>query len=369
VSAVTFTLTDQDGLTGSCTVEVAAAFQLGTTAADVSNTGLAVENLSTGNLTIVNGDLIVNNAWVAANGSVIDKKWIKGHLIYTASTPVTVRNSVIQGRPFTGAAPYDAIVRARSTSTPVTAVLSLFNCVVTAVQPDVGIVSMAGERLGDIERCLVELGSDLIDIWDNDRARVRGCLLRRPVFWANDPKHTNDGSHPGWSHNDGIQANRGNGHQYIGNTIDMHCDPNFGDPAVLAAGGFPNLDWGGNIMLTGSGGLFQNVDIWGNRLLGGQVHIAMPYQNASNPNETGNSWNVHHNGHDLPHAYSGGSRQFVRWGWAKIPGGGVSSVHDEYLLSEGNVPVARRGQVLPAATLQGSATAASGQFIVRITQT
>jgi hypothetical protein len=363
VTAVTFTLTDQDGRSGSCSVEVVAPFQFGVTAAVESNSGLAVSGLTKESLTIVNGDLILDDAWVAAHGNSFDRLWVKGHCVMKASTPITGTNSYIQGRPFStpGSPPYTAIVHARSTGRPVTAVLNLFNSVVTAVQPDVNIVSMSGERLGTIERNIVELGSDLINVWDNDKARVRGNLLRRPTFWDRDAKHETDTRRPWWSHNDGYQNNGGSGAVFIGNTVDMHCDPVFGNPETLIANGYPNLDYGCCVMLSGSNRAFVGADVWGNRFHGGVIHVQMPFQSASNPAETGNSWEVHHNGHTLTHPYSGGVRQFVAWGWGKGPT--TASVHDEYLLAEGNVPTAIRGSAIPAAVLQGSATPSSGQYI------
>lgn len=330
-----------------------------------ANTGLNVLGLSTADLTVINGDLILDNAWRAANGAVGNRLYVRGHLVMTATTgPITIQNSLIEGRTFSGTPPYEAIVRARRGDAPTSAVLNLTNCRVTCVQPDVGIVSITGERLGAIERCHIDLGSDLVDYWIPSIPKIKGCLLERYSFWANDPKHTNDSAHPGWSHNDGIQHDGGSDGGYIiGNTIDMRAADGVGDVAVLTASFAPDRNWGGNILMTPGHGNITNLKIQGNYLMYGEVHIGMPTQGGGF--DSGNSWDVSGNFHnDRAHGYVAGSlwsHQYVRWGYPM--GMPTSSVHDNYFMDDSNVSVtALRATALPTPTLIGGATA-SGQYI------
>jgi hypothetical protein len=339
-------------------------FVLSETEPTAANTGLNVLGLTTSDLTVVNGDLTINNTYVAANGTNLDRLWVKGHVIMTATSAVTISNSRIQGRNFAGAAPWEAIVRARSGSAPVTATLSFVNCEIFAVQPDVGISTAAGERLGRFFRCNLWHGSDGIDYW-GIAPDVQGCYLHDYVFWANDPKHTNDGQHPGWSHNDHIQNSSSSGGVVRGNSIDCRVAVGLGDVATLTGSGFPLRNWGCGVMLTSSSGNITNAVVRQNWIRWGEVQVAMPLQNGSF--DTGNSWEVYGNRHDLgQHGYGSGpySKQIIRWGNTKGPT--VASVHDNVFLSDTNVPEAMRGTLLPTATLAGP-NDQTGQLIVRVT--
>ena len=82
-------------------------FTTGTSEPTASNTGLKVNGFTTADLTITrssaNGDLLVDDAWVASHGTtqtirgvstkVIDKIWVKGFLSFTATSPVLFVNS------------------------------------------------------------------------------------------------------------------------------------------------------------------------------------------------------------------------------------------------------------------------------------
>lgn len=310
-------------------------------------------------LTIINGDLTINNAWVTANGTVLDRYWIRGHLIYTATMPVTVTRSIISGRPFTGQPPRTAIVYARSTSS---GLLNLTDCEIYPVQPHVDIVCLSGERIGKLTRCNVHGGSDLVNYWGS-RVQVEDCWLHGFSFWANDPKHTDDTAHPGWSHNDAVQSN-GCTNGFVRRTlIDMRADPALGDYPTLAAQ-FPGGLWGSAIMLTGSVAYISGFEITDCWFGGGQAPIAMPRQSGGAFENGGCSWEVTRNVFwSRPDPYGIGDYQLIRWGAQKGPG--PASVHDNVFVNHHTAPQHLRGLVLPGAVLVGSG--ASGQYIVRVT--
>jgi hypothetical protein len=368
---VTVTVTDSTGgvgtATASCTIQD--AFVLGQTEPTAANTGLNVLGLTTADIPaakIVNGDLTVNDAWVAANGSMPTRWWVKGFVNFTATTPVKFHNSIFEGRTFTGTAPREAIIRARNGSAPVTATISFENCLLKVVQPDVGISTAAGERLGSFYRCDISGGSDLIDYWAPSVPDVRGCYLHDYTFWDNDPKHTNDGSHPGWSHNDLIQNSGSVNGRIRGNSLDCRAAAGTGDVATLISSGFPDRDWGTSVMFTPSTSTITGVEVEENWLYGGQCPICLPLQSGGSFN-TGNSWTVRNNRHgDLPHKYGTNSRQIIRWG--NTMGPAASSCSGNVFLSTAGVPAALQGTALPAAILQGN-NDASGQLMVRVLQT
>lgn len=362
---VTVTVTDSAGGVGTATASctIGDSFVLGQTEPTASNTGLAVENLNLSDLTVINGDLNITPAYMSANGNTLDRVLVEGHVVFTGTAPFTITNSVIRGRPFTGSPPRSAIVYARSTSTPASAVLNLTNCEVYPVQPNVGIVCASGERLGTLTRCNIHHGSDLANYWNRD-ARVFGCYGHSFTFWANDPKHTNDGSHPGWSHNDLIQNSGSTNSQIRGNAFHCYAAIGVGDVAVLQANGFPDRDWGTSVMLTPSDSTITAV-IEENWVYGGQAPICLPLQSGGSFN-TGNSWQVTDNRFgDLPHPYGTNSRQLIRWG--NTMGPAASSCSGNVFLDIPTLPAALRGQPLPAAILQGSGS--SGQLMVRVLQT
>lgn len=361
--------------------DVTAAFTTGTTEPTAANTGLNVNGLTTADLTVTstssNGDLLVNDAWVASHGTtqtingvatkVIDKIWVKGFLTFTAKTPVLFTNSQFEGRRFTGAAPIDAVIHARSTSTPIGARVSFQNCKITVVQPDVGLTTAAGERLGDMIRCDLSRGSDGLDYWNPAAGqRVWGSYFHDFSFWAHDPKHTTDPTNPGWSHNDYIQSSGGDGLDIFGNAFEVHAAVGVGDVATLTASGFPNRNWGSAVALTAGSGHITNAQVRSNWFRGGQVHVFLPTQNTGI--DFGDSMTVHHNRHDFGlHGYgpfSGSfSKQFIRWGFPMGPA--VTDMHDNVLLSEANVPANLRGTLLPSAVLIGGRTS-TGQYIVAL---
>jgi len=339
-------------------------FVLGETEPTEANTGLNVLGLTTSDLTVVNGDLTVNNAYVSANGPTIDRKWVKGHVLMTATTPVTMTNSFINGRPFAGAAPFEGLVRARNGSAPATATISFVNCRIEPVQPDVGIVTAVGERLGSFTRCHFKNGSDSIDYWNPSVPNVQGSYFAGYSFWDNDPKHTNDGSHPGWSHNDHIQNSGSNGGLIFGNSFDIRAMSGVGNVGTLTASGFPNRNYGCGVMLTCSNARITNIVIRKNWFRFGEVQVCMPLQNGSFDN--GNSWSVYDNRHDLgQHGYGGPttySHQIIRWGNTEGPV--PADVHDNVFLPDANTG-ALAGTLLPTAVLQGPNNA-NGQLIVMV---
>lgn len=334
-----------------------------------ANTGLNRTGLTTTDLTVVNGDLTIDDTYVSNNGTTIDKLWIKGHLLFTATQAVTLTNSYIQGRTFAtaGSPPYEVIVRARRTTSPVTAVLNLLNCVVTCIQPDVGLSGLAGERLGYLHYCDISLGSDGADYWNPAVIKALGSYFHDYTFWANDPKHTTDSQHPGWCHPDMIQnSGNGGGPGYvIGCSFDIRAHPTYGDVETLKAGGFPSRNYGCGVMMTPSGGHIQNMDIHDNWFRYGEVQVCMPQQNGSFDNT--NSMQVYNNKHNYPHGYgpySGNySMQFIRWGYPEGPL--PADVYNNMLLNDANVPAAKQGTLLPIAANTGG-TGSTGQWMVSI---
>lgn len=331
-----------------------------------ANTGLNVQGLTTSDLTVINGDLLLDNAWRSANGPVANRYWVKGHVVMNATTgPITLQNSLVEGRPFTaGSPPYAGLVRADRGDAPESAVLNLTNCKVVCSQPDVNLVGIRGIRLGEVQGCDISKGSDHINWWIPAVPKAKNNYLHDFSFWAADSKHTNDSAHPGWSHNDGFQHDGGSdGGYFINNTIDMRAALGVGDVDVLMANGFPDRNWGGAIMMTPGHGHITNMVIRGNHLMYGEVHIAMPAQGGGF--DFGNSWEVYQNFHnDRAHGYTAGSlwsHQYIRWSYPM--GMPISSVHDNYFFDDDSVAVSTlRGQLLPTPTLIGGATA-SGQYM------
>lgn len=337
---------------------------------NASNTGLNVQGLTTADLTVVTGDLTVDNAYLAAHPTgTVDKLWVKGHLLYTATSgSFTFTNSQIEGRTFTGTAPWEAIIRARNGGAPATSVVNFVNCKVTCVQPDVGISSAAGERLGSFTRCDISLGSDLLDYWYPAAPLVYQCYLHDYSFWKADPKHTNDSQHPGWNHPDLIQNSGSNGGVVQGNSFDIRAAAGVGDVATLTAGGFPNRNYGCGTMLTPGSGHITNIQITGNWYRNGEVHVAMPFQNTAT--DGANSWTVSGNQHDLNlHGYGPYgtpalySKQAIRWGYQEGPQ--PADVHDNKFLNEASVPAAWAGQPLPAPVVVGG-TGTAGQYVIAV---
>lgn len=328
-----------------------------------SNSGLNVQGVSTSDLTVVNGDLTVSNTYLD-NGGKLDRLWVKGHFLYTATREETFTNCLIEGRSFSGSAPWESIIRARNGSAPNTARPNFVNCTIRAVQPDVGITAAMGERLGRFYRCDISLGSDLLDFWIPSVPQVEGCYLHDYSFWNADPKHTNDSQHPGWSHNDLVQHDGGSDGGYIiGNTFDIRAAAGVGDVATLQAWA-PDRNYGAGVMLTPGHGRVTNMTIKNNWFLYGEVHIAMPTQGGGFDN--GNSWEVSGNRHnDRPHGYgpySGQySRQYVRWG--RLMGPGPTSLHDNLFYDDPSTLSTLRNQGLPSPVVVGGDTS-TGQYIV-----
>jgi hypothetical protein len=375
---ITGTVTDASGNVGSKTVTCTInddAFVLGETKPVASNTGLNVENPT---LTIINGDLTIDNAWVAANGTTFTNLWIKGHLIFTANVAVYGKNSRISGRTFStpGSPPRTAIVYARSTSTPTNARLHLENCKIEAVQPDVNIVCTSGEKMGLLKRCDLSGGSDGGNWWGtNASLRMEGCYVHDYTFWTNDTKHANDGFWPNASHNDGGQTNGCVDLWAFGNNFDMRADPNYGDYAELIstsspAGGFPGGAWGSALMLSCSTGYCTNAQIKKNWFGYGRNPVMMPYQSNGLFADGGCSWEVSENRfYALPIGYGSGraSRHLIAWGATLGPL--PESVWGNVFTNDSTIPSNLRGTTVPAPVLQGTAGSVTAQYISRVTVT
>jgi hypothetical protein len=364
--STTVTVTDSTGATGSLTgtCTIGESFVLGETKPSAANTGLGVLGLTTADLTVINGDLNITPAYMSSNGNTLDRVWVKGHVVFTGTAPFTLSNSVVQGRTFTpaGSPPRGAVIYARSTGTPATALLHLTNCEIFPVQPDVNIVCVSGERVGKVYRCNIYRGSDGVNYWGS-KVDVQGSYIHDFSFWDNDSKHQNDGSRPWWSHNDGIQSNGCTDAVVFGNYIPMRADPGCGAYAVLAAA-FPGGNWGSSVMLSGSNGYFVNALVRKNWFGGGQAPVCMPLQSGGAYEDGGCSWEVSGNRFDsLPDPYGSNDRQLIRWGWGKGPT--PASVFGNVFTTDTTLPAVLRGTTLPAPVLVGSATI-SGQYMSRV---
>lgn len=335
-------------------------FTLGTTKPDATNTGLNVLGLTTAALTVINGDLTINDAYVTANGNVADRLWVKGHLIFSATTPVTVTNSRIEGRTFTGSAPWDGIVHARSTGTPTTARIHFTNCIITAIQPDVGISTVVGERVGDLYRCDLSLGSDILDLWGPTNNRnVRGCYFHDYSFWDNDAKHASDSVHPYWSHSDAIQISAGDNILIEGNHFEHYAAAGIGGYATLVGtANYSNAAYGGVVIMTPTGTPVTNVVAKNNWVHGGDAQIHLALQSGGTAN-TGNSFTATGNRHGYNShpwgPYSGNYlRQFYAWDNGMMPSNtGIVSACTFDTTSD--VPTGLRGTALPAVTFSSGA--------------
>ena len=347
---ITLTATDPRGLSTSGSVWYD-PFRLDI---DRPITGLDVLGLTRADLSVINGDVTITNT----SPATLDRLLIKGHVRFTASVPRTLTNSVIEGRPFPtpGSPPLGAIVYARSTSTPATAVLNLTNCVVDCVQPDVNLVCANGERLGKLTRTRLANGSDLVNYWGS-RVWMEGCHVGPFTFWANDSKHANDASWPGASHNDGVQSNGCADGIVRGCLFDMRANPDFGDYATLISR-FPGGRWGSAVMLSPTGGRFVNFKIQKNWFGYGQAPIALPFQSGGAFN-TGHSWDVSGNRwFALPDPYGTNDHQLVRWGYEMGPL--PASVHDNVFEGLGILS----GRALSSAAVIGT-PGPSAQYVVR----
>jgi hypothetical protein len=308
-------------------------FTLGTTKPGAANTGLNVLGLTTADLTIINGDLNITDATITSHGSTTwDKYWVKGHIVMTATQPVYIKNSLVQGRTFTvGSPPYDAIVHARSTSKPATAVINFDNCKITCIQPDTYLSTAAGERLGYFHRCDISLGSDGVDYWSPAVPNVEGSYFHDHTVWKNDSKHTSDGTHPGWSHNDFIQNSGSNGGHIKGNYFDIHFNRQYGDYQTFingdGHGSFPNGNYGSGVILTSSGAHITNIAISYNWFNGGECQCFMPKQPGNYP--TGNSWKVFNN-RFTPNEHGYGSAPYLSMQAARVTIGIGASIGDFY---------------------------------------
>jgi len=364
MTTIVFTATDQNGLVGTATCEVNSAFVSGETKPTADNTGLNVLGLGWSDLTVIDGDLNITNALADANNNVFDKYLVNGHVYFTANRPVTLKNSVVRGHTFStpGSPPRSAIVYARSTATPSTALLHLIACEIYPIQPDVNIVCVSGEKVGVVDRCNIHGGSDLINYWGS-RVQVYNSYLHAFSFWADDPKHTNDGQFPGWSHNDLIQSNGCVDGIVFGCNMDVRANPNYGGYDELVAGGFAGGVWGSGIMLSGSAGYFVNFKIQKNWFGYGRNPVMMPLQSGGAFENFGCSWEVSGNRfYALPRAYSTSSRHFIAWGLQKGPV--AASVFNNSLTTDSTVPSTFRDTLLPSAITQGSGL--TGQLIVKI---
>lgn len=348
-------------VTATTTIQRNDNFTLGVTKPIADNTGLNVEDVAIGDLYIYNGDLVINDSWIALNGNSKDRWYVKGHVTFAANTDFTFTNSYFPGRVFTGAAPSSAVVRADSTQT--TGHLDLINCRVTCIQPHVDISTIAGKRIRKVHRSHIDLGSDSVDCWDPSEADIIGCYFGPMSFWANDPKHTNDPQHPGWSHNDHIQISGvkpGARIRVRGNNFDIRMATGVGDVNNAAFQAFsPSRAWGCGVMMTpGTGHIYCDVsDNWYSY---GEIHISLSYQPGLS-NNTDNSVKVNGNRHDMnTHPYGGDAYQIIRGGLQM--GMTPADITNNTWSDDVSVPVALRGQPVPAPIIQGSG--ATGQYIV-----
>jgi hypothetical protein len=329
-----------------------------------ANTGLQGAGLATSDLTtVIAGDLIVNDAYVAANGTTLDKYWVKGFLVYSATSTVTMTRSQVEGRTFTtlpvyssdgAASGVQAVVHCRKTGS------GLFNmqaCNVWPSQPDVNLTSFQGEHVGSLDRCYSKWGSDIVDYWSPAVPNVTSCCFEKMTFWSNDPKHTTDGSKPGWSHNDCVQNSGSVGGKILGNTLSAYLSNEFGNWTDLrdgntlagtgAVAGHPDLNWGSCVALTPSTSPITNLEAGWNWYHGGEVHLQFPSQTGGST--TGQSLNSHDNRHDLgqfpfstaPHyayQHNRGTDQYSLT---------AAMFGTDFYMDTLNVPSAMRGQPIP----------------------
>lgn len=322
--------------------------------------GIAGLGLTTADLTVVNGDLIIDNAYVAAHGVLYQNLLVKGFVVSTAtSVPrVKLRGCKVQGRTFTpGSPPYQTLLYARASKA---AFLDSEFCDLIPVQPDVNLSTGCGERLGSSYRNLISRGSDGLDYWATAAPDVQGCCFLSYSFWADDPKHLKDGTHPGWSHNDYIQNSGSTGGKVIGNAFHGFADPDVGDVAKLIAGGFTRREYGSAVMLTASGAPISGMVIQDNWVYGCEIGIQQPLQSFA----TGNSWDVSGNRFALDGRRKGpygGQWQNQLVTVRDSLGTASTDIHDNVYMDDPSVPAALRGTKIPGPLHQ---TANPAQFLL-----
>jgi hypothetical protein len=347
-----------------------------------ANSGIAAAGLTTADLTtVINGDLLINDAYVSAHGTTLDKYWVKGHVYYTAATAVKLTRSQIQGRSFTaGSPPYVGIVHTNNSNSSGLPGISLDQCTIFPVQPDVNLIAVDGARIGVVNRCNISLGSDGLDFWaGTPDATATGNYFGNYSFWSHDGKHTSDGEYPGWSHNDLIQISgatkgviKGNAfHCFAAQNVGNWTDQRDGLTPVGSGSGtgakYPYLNYGGCITLTASAAI-QNITIDSNWFYGGRTGVIEPRQPGGA--ETGNSMTVTNNRFDWGmHGYGPYSGQYsiqmIRWG--ALTGPVTSNVSgNKFMGTDAGVPSAHASQALPAATLVGAAGVNTSQYLVSV---
>lgn len=293
---------------------------------------------------------------------------ITGFVTLTGSAAdITLIDCIVRGRTFTtGSPPHPALVNSRSSTG---GKINMQYCDIVPDQIDVNLTNIEGEALGQLYRCYIANGSDFVDYWNGvGNPNMQGCFLDGYTFWDNDSKHTSDSTHPGWSHNDGLQNSGSDGGLIIGNSIRMYAAVGLAAVNTLTSGGYPSRNYGGQITLTPSSGTITNITISQNWFYGGECHIQLSYQTASGalPFQTGNSFtSIDNNRHAMDvHGYGpyapGYSKQFIRYGGNMGPS--TATVTNNIFNDDSTVPTSLQGTLIPGPNDIGSGTSRQRQW-------
>lgn len=357
---------------------------LGQTKPSAANTGLNVLGLTTADLTtVINGDLLINDAYITAHGTTFDRYWVKGFVVMTAATSCKFTNSQLEGRGgFTASTRTTNGVPAHQTAgIQPTAVIharnqtggkiSAENCKIFPIQPDLNLTTCAGEAIGHFYRCDLSLGSDGLDYWANGHVGfepvidVQGCYFHDYTVWVNDNKHPTDGRYPYRSHNDYIQTSGCKQANVVGNFFEIHFTDAYGDAATVKTQNFPLKNWGCGFIITLSGNHGTKIKIYNNWFKGGEQHAFFPFQGGASYTQyqTGNDWECYGNRHAYDiHGWGpyspGYSKQWYEVGDGEVNayyGGNVGlSCHDNIFDPNDPSCIAAgvAGQAIPAMSLK-----------------
>lgn len=192
-------------------------FIMDMTRPDASSTGLAVEGLSVGGLTVHSGD------WnITTNGTVIDGYLVTG-LMYITGNNVTVRNCKFVSRTVTSSPRY-AVIQSQGTGTVIE------NCDISCYDDtqnpavdnttyiiDAGVKVTAGTTT--VSRCNIHDVTDTVYL-SGGTVEVAGCYLHSPCLRTDDANQSGS-SPPYYGHTDAVQVMGGSSHNLHGNNIDM----------------------------------------------------------------------------------------------------------------------------------------------------
>ena len=262
MSSAAATSTPQIKIIDAVTASVSAAFVLGTTKPDSTNTGVAAGS----KLTVLNGDLNMVAGQTYQNLDI--------HGFVNGAPNARLINSRVRGRG-TG-----YIKAGLINGTASTAGMRVSRC---TLNPDNARYFLNGFDGSNciIEQCDISNVVDAIHSTGNN-TKAWGNYIHDFSFFdgSTGTDHKSDAVHPGWTHNDAIQAMGGTGMEFIGNNVQCYFSLTSGTPATALNGGYPNRNYCNGITITPKSGVVTGFKVCQNWLEGGDVLLQIPAQGA-----------------------------------------------------------------------------------------